>query len=102
VTPPWFADALVHIDRNISRPISAADVVEVTGKSSTAVEKRFRAAFGTSVGKYILSLKMNEAARLIAEGRLSVKEIAARTGFNSPQYFCRSYRSYFGHSPLRP
>lgn len=100
VSPTWFAEALVHIDRNISRPISAADVVDAAGKSSTAVEKRFRAAFGMSVGKYILSMKMKEAARLLSEGRLSVKEVAARTGFNSPQYFCRSFRAYFGRSPL--
>ncbi len=100
VTPQWFAEALVHIDRNISRFVSASDVVGVTGKSSTAVERRFRAAFGTSVGKYITSVKMKEAERLLSRGRLSVKEVAAKTGFNSPQYFCRTYRSFFGHAPL--
>ena len=99
ITPEWFADALVHIDRNLSRPITAADVVAVTGKSSTAVEKRFRAAFNLSVGRYILTLKMQESARLLSRGNLSVKEVAARTGFNSPQYFCRAYRSYYGHTP---
>ena len=99
ITPEWFADALVHIDRNLSRPITAADVVAVTGKSSTAVEKRFRAAFNLSVGRYILTLKMQESARLLSRGNLSVKEVAARTGFNSPQYFCRAYRSYYGHPP---
>ena len=99
ITPEWFADALVHIDRNLSRPITAADVIAVTGKSSTAVEKRFRAAFNLSVGRYILTLKMQESARLLSRGNLSVKEVAARTGFNSPQYFCRAYRSYYGHTP---
>ena len=99
IAPEWFADALVHIDRNLSRPITAADVVAVTGKSSTAVEKRFRAAFNLSVGRYILTLKMQESARLLSRGNLSVKEVAARTGFNSPQYFCRAYRSYYGHTP---
>ncbi len=100
VTPQWFAEALVHIDRNISRFVSAADVIRVTGKSSTAVEKRFRSAFGMSVGRYIMSLKMKEAQRLLSRGRLSVKEVAARTGFNSPQYFCRSFRAFYGHAPL--
>ena len=98
-TPAWFAEALVHIDRNLSRPIAPADVVAVTGKSSTAVEKRFRAAYGMSVGRYILALKMKEARRLLARGDLSVKEVSAKTGFNTQQYFCRAYRSYFGHPP---
>lgn len=100
-TPEWFADALVHIDRNLARPITAADVVAITGKSSTAVEKRFRAAFNLSVGRYILSQKMQEAARLLARSDLSVKEVAARTGFNSPQYFCRAYRSFYGRAPRK-
>ena len=42
---------------------------------------------------------MQESARLLSRGNLSVKEVAARTGFNSPQYFCRAYRSYYGHTP---
>lgn len=100
VTPAWFSDALVHIDRNMSRPISASDVVRVAGKSSTAVEKRFRAAFGVSVGKYIMSVKMKEAHRLLSNGKMSVKETAAKTGFSSPQYFCRSYKAFYGRSPL--
>ena len=43
---------------------------------------------------------MNEAKRLLAKGGLSGKQIAARTGFTSPQYFCRTYRAFFGHSPF--
>ena len=69
------------------------------GVSQTALQKSFRKAFGTSVGKYILSTKMCAARRLLGEEGLSVKEVAARTGFATPNYFCQTYRAFYGHPP---
>ena len=100
VEPPWLADLLVFIDRNLSRPLAAADVIAQAGRSHTTVEKAFRATFGESVGHYIMRLKMGEAKRLLAKGCLSGKEVAANIGIASPQYFCRLFRAFFGHSPF--
>lgn len=100
VEPVWLSDALVYIDRNLSRPVAVADVIALAGLSHTSVERTFRKVFGESVGKYILRTKMNEAKRLLAKGDLSGKQIAARTGFSSPQYFCRTYHAFFGHAPF--
>jgi len=100
VEPAWLSEALVFIDRNMARPVSTADIVDISGLSHTSVEKTFRRVFGESAGKYIVRTKMNEAQRLIDKGGLSGKEIAARTGFSSPQYFCRTYRAFFGHPPF--
>ena len=102
VDPAWLSDALVYIDRNLTRPVSTADLVAHTGVSHTSIEKVFHRFFGMSAGQYILSVKMDAAQRLIGEGQLSGKEIAARTGFSSPQYFCRTYRNFFGHAPFSP
>ena len=100
VGPEWLSEALVYIDRNISRPVSTADIVAISGLSHTSVEKTFRRTFGESAGRYILRTKMAEAQRLVDKGGLSGKEIAARTGFSSPQYFCRTFRAFFGRSPF--
>ncbi|HPB09826.1 MAG TPA: DNA-binding transcriptional regulator [Kiritimatiellia bacterium] len=100
VEPAWLSDALVYIDRNMSRAVAVEDVIALSGLSHTSVERTFRKVFGESAGKYILRKKMNEARRLLAKGGLSGKQIAARTGFASPQYFCRTYHAFFGHSPF--
>ena len=63
---------------------------------SDEVEK----AFGTTAGKYITSVKMREAKRLLDENQLNVKEVALRTGFSSPQYFSHAYHDFYGHSPI--
>ena len=42
---------------------------------------------------------MCAARRLLGEEGLSVKEVAARTGFATPNYFCQTYRAFYGHPP---
>ena len=100
VSPDWLSDLLVFIDRNIAHPISASDVVAHSGRSYPTVEKTFEKAFGETIGRYVMRTKMNEARRLISRGGHSSKEIAALTGFSSPQYFCNAYRRFFGASPF--
>lgn len=99
VNPPWLAKALLLLDSNLDKPISAANLANAAGVSQTALQKSFRKAFGTSVGKYILSTKMCAARRFLAEEGLSVKEVARKTGFATPNYFCQTYHAHFSHSP---
>lgn len=100
ISPAWLSDLLVFIDRNIARPISAADVVAHSGRSYPTVEKAFAKAFGETIGRYVMRAKMTEARRLISLGGHSCKEVASLTGFSSPQYFCNAHRRFFGSPPL--
>lgn len=99
VNPPWLAKAPLLLDSNLDKPISAADLANAVGVSQTALQNSFRKAFGTTVGKYILSAKMHTARRLLGEEGLSVKEVAAKTGFSTPNYFCQTYHAFYGHPP---
>ena len=75
-------------------------IAKAAGVSHTALQRAFRKAFGTTPGKYIMSVKMREAKRLLDKCRLNVKEIAKRTGFSSPQYFSHAYHDFYGHPPI--
>ena len=101
VDPPFLAKALLLLDENMKRPVSAAALAKVVGVSSSTLRAAFRKVLGTSLGKYALSVRMREAKRLMMEDRLSVKEIAARTGFSSQAYFSAAYRAFYGHPPSR-
>ena len=54
-----------------------------------------------SVNKYILSVKMREAKRLLTTGQLTAKEIAARMNFSSLNYLCYAYQTFYGHPPRK-
>ena len=100
VNPPWLAETLLLLDKNLDTPISATDLAKAAGVSHTALQRAFRKAFGTTPGKYIMSVKMREAKRLLDESRINVKGVAARTGFSSQQYFSHAYREFYGHPPI--
>ena len=99
VDPPWLAKALSLLDNNMGAALSVADLADAAGVSQPTLQAAIRKAFGMSAAKYIMSVKMREARQLIEEGKLSIKEIAHRTGFSSQGYFCCVYRDFFGRAP---
>lgn len=102
LTPTWLEKVLIHVDANMIRPLSARDLIKVAGVSHTALQKMFTQKIGMSPGRYILTVKMREAQRLLTtRKKMRMSEIAERTGFTDQKYFCRTYHGYFGHAPSR-
>ena len=66
-------------------------------------ESRFYNLFSTHMGytpiEYRNLLRAYHAAGLLRDTSLSVEEIAARLGFDSPEYFRRIFKRYYGRSP---
>ena len=98
--PSWLSQALIFIEKNFSRGISAVDVIRLVGKSSTYVERIFKQKTTLSVQAYITRVRMAEAERLLTTTDLMIKEISYRCGYRSAQYFCRAFTAFHGHRPL--
>ena len=92
----WLSDALVYISRNVERRLTAEDVSTFVGKSLPIVEKGFRKALGRTVQQELIASRLSAAKRLLANTTLPVSEVVARSGFASPQYFCRVFRADTG------
>ncbi|WP_076986428.1 helix-turn-helix domain-containing protein [Actinosynnema sp. ALI-1.44] len=58
-----------------------------------------RAATGRSPAEVIREARVIEAKRLLARTSLSVRQVARRTGFADPAYFCRFFRRETSLSP---
>ena len=98
--PPWLSQALMFIEKNYPRGISAVDVIRLVGKSSTYVERIFKQKTALSVQAYITQVRMAEAERLLTTTDLMIKEISYKCGYSSVQYFCRVFAERHGHRPL--
>ena len=95
---PWLSDALVYINRNASKGITAADVFAHVGLSHTTVGAAFRQKVGMSVQDMLAKVRIEEACRLLESG-MSVTDVARKSGFSSVQYFCRAFATEHGMSP---
>lgn len=81
-------------DFSVSVPASLCFVSEVWFR------KAFRSAIGTSPSAYKTELRLNQAAKLLACGNMSVQEIASAVGYDDVSLFIRRFRSRYGATPL--
>lgn len=65
-------------------------------KYASAAFKRY---MGMGFNEYLLSLRLNNATRLIESGISTVKQIAELSGFSDALYFSRVYKKKWGCAP---
>lgn len=91
--------AIGFINRNLYRTITVGDVAAAASFSAAHFSRVFKLQTGYSPYEYILLRRIDEAKHLLASTRLSVKEIAYRTGYNSEENFIHSFQKKVGVSP---
>lgn len=93
------ACVLQEINRRYREPLTVAELAAAVHLSPSRLAHLFRAATGEAPIQMLMRLRLRQAARLLAFSALSVAEIAAEVGFDSPFYFARQFRRQFGVSP---
>lgn len=83
----------------IDEPMGLEDIAAGLGLSLRSLERRFAKAVGMSPRDYYLTLRLTRAQNLLQQTRMAVGDVAAETGFQTPQSFCRAYKTRFGLSP---
>ena len=69
------------------------------GYNKNYIANAFKKAANISVGKYIMSIRIQNACALADSNISSVKDIAYLCGFSDPLYFSKSFKKYIGKSP---
>jgi len=67
--------------------------------ASNSFHRLFKSAMGLTPFEYMERKRLDEARRLLGDGRLSVKEVAELSGYENPLYFSRVFRCHFGSPP---
>ena len=82
-------------ERNLG-PEAVADHVQ---RNSAYIGRFFREQFGVGISSYIKNLRVAEAKHLIETTELTVREIAARTGFADSNALIRGFKEHEGVTP---
>ena len=68
--------------------------------SSSTLYNKLRALTGQNISGFISSIRMKESCRIIRDNPyITVNELAAAVGFNTPKYFSRLFKKEFDMSP---
>ena len=91
----WLAEHIADPQLNID------SFAESMGYGRTTFYKKIKRITGTTPNDYIRSLRMNKAAELLKDDRLTVAEVGYQVGIGDPYYFSKSFKSFFGVSPTK-
>ncbi|MBR6596718.1 MAG: response regulator [Paludibacteraceae bacterium] len=99
---PLIQQLLDCIKENYVNPdYSFNDIAKDLGFSKSTLTRRLKSIIDKSPVEILSEYRLHKAKSLLAEGKLSVSEIAYAVGFNDPSYFSRKYKDYFGTSPSK-
>ena len=96
-----FNQALEYIKANYRNNISLEDIAQSCYLNKYYLSHLFTHIQGMSIGKYIQSLRINEAMRRLRETNDPVSLIARSIGFNDTGHFCRAFKKETELTPLQ-
>ncbi|WP_433359987.1 AraC family transcriptional regulator [Actinoplanes sp. CA-142083] len=96
---PHLAAALGALHADPARPWTLRSLAATAGLSRTSFAARFAAAVGEPPMRYLQSLRLHHARRLLRDERLTVAAVAARVGYASEGAFAARFRQAFGVPP---
>ena len=93
------ARAVRFIRENACEGITVEDVLADIPLSRSVFERRFARLFGHSPKAEILRARLDRIKRLLAETELPLKQIAAKIGFEHPEYLNVVFKEQTGQTP---
>ncbi|MBB6636144.1 helix-turn-helix domain-containing protein [Cohnella thailandensis] len=92
--------ALEHIREHYSEEVTADAIAEKLGISRDHLRHVFKEETGQTVLDALTQVRIEQAKRLLREGRLKIYEIAEKVGYRNSQYFSQVFRKATGRTPL--
>ena len=93
----WIKD---YIDDHFTTSINLTALSKQVYLSPNYLRKKFTEAYGTTIQKYIIDMRLGMVKKLLLTTDKSLSEIAYCSGFNSQSHMNVMFRSSFGVTPL--
>lgn len=91
---------IAFIRANYDKPINNKIFSDMTGYHEYHLNRLFKKYTGTTLRKYLLNIRINEAKKLLLTTDLSMSDIAEKTGFNSNSHFSSCFKENVEFSPM--
>lgn len=101
VLPRWIKRAIALLTDCRNHDHTVGSIAAAVGVHPVHLAHAFRRFCGSTPGQYLLSLRLDRAASLLAVNTLSVAQIALECGFADQSHFTRQFRRAFGMPPAR-
>ncbi|WNG51919.1 AraC family transcriptional regulator [Archangium minus] len=96
---PSIARALAAVHQEPGAPWTVESLAARASMSRSTFAAEFHRTVGEPPLAYVTAWRMRHAARLLEQGGVSIKDIAASVGYGSDEAFSRAFKSWSGHPP---
>lgn len=92
-------EALEYINEHYSEELSLEKVASVVYLNPAYFSQLFKLKTGQGYKDYVISLRLEQAKKLLLNPRLRLAEIAERIGYQDMRHFTQVFRRKFGQTP---
>lgn len=96
---------MTDAEKYINIHFTENDCLSAAVKQSSLSRRRFndlfKSCFGLTPNKYLTSLKIEYAKKLISTNYLSISQISEMCGFSDVYYFCKVFKNETGTTPAK-
>ncbi|GAA4327122.1 two-component regulator propeller domain-containing protein [Mucilaginibacter gynuensis] len=93
-------EIVTYIGENMLNPsLSVNELSRHFGMNRNTLYKKLLSITGKTPVEYIRLLRLRKAAYLLEHSQMNIAEVAYEIGFNTPQYFARSFKEEFDLLP---
>lgn len=93
--------ALAIVERHYATTLTDAGIAQRLGLSTSHFRFLFRQATGQPFHRYLVSVRLEKAHRMLVEQSMSVSEVAEAVGFAGLSHFSRAFAARFHTNPAR-
>lgn len=97
--PPLISSALAEIHAHYADVYGIEELATSLGVSKSHLVRTFTSAVGISPGKYLTSVRLDAAKRLLLHREYTLETIANLCGFAGANYFCHVFKKEIGETP---
>lgn len=89
-----------YVEDHYGERISLAQISEFIYLSQSYVSTLFKKETGKKFSNYLQEVRIKKSSEMLLDTRLSIQEIAVRSGFFDTAHFSHVFKEYYGLSPL--
>ena len=69
------------------------------GLSRAQLHRKMKEITGITSSEFIRNIRLEQAAKLIKEGKINITQVAYTVGYNNQTHFSTVFKKHFGMSP---
>lgn len=88
-----------YIHKHYHEQLCLHDIASAVYLNPSYLSTIFKLETGSSVNKYMKSVRMEKAKQILTQTNKKVSDVGAAVGYTNPSYFIKSFHEYFGETP---